>query len=75
MSNKPQVNVNTLTQNEYVKLIAKMREDKVSAVVLFNDTFVLSDNGVVSVLGSNGIMTKSQQTMFKSWLIMQYGDK
>lgn len=35
MSSKVKVDINTLTQNEYVKLIAKMREAKVSAVVLF----------------------------------------
>lgn len=73
MSSKVKVDINTLTQNEYVKLIAKMREAKVSAIVLFADTFVLSENGAVSVLGSNGFMTAAQQSMFKLWLVMKYG--
>ena len=75
MSNKPQVTINTLTQGEYVKLLAKMRSAKISAVVLFTDTFVMNENGAVSVLGSNNTMTTAQQRLFKMWLIMEYGGK
>lgn len=75
MSDKPKLNANTLTQSEYVKLLAKMRAAKVSAVVLSGTTLVLSESGVISVLGENSTMTTAQQQLFKSWLIMEYGDK
>jgi len=47
----PNVNYETLTASQYVRLVSAMQDDKVSAVVLHNNSYVVDNKGVVSVVG------------------------
>lgn len=59
---------------QYTKLVQAAIADKVSAVVLGKSTYIINDNGSMSVLGQEQI-TQEQLALFKTWLIKQYGDK
>ena len=61
-----------ITPRQYTKLLQAMMDDKVSAVVLGKSSYVVDDKGVVSVVGQSHISVE-QLTLFKTWLIKQYG--
>ena len=63
-----------ITALQYTKLVQAAIADKVSAVVLGKTTYIINDNGSMSVLGQEQI-TQEQLALFKTWLIKQYGDK
>ena len=63
-----------ITALQYTKLVQAAIADKVSAVVLGKSTYIINDNGSMSVLGQVQI-TQEQLALFKTWLIKQYGDK
>ena len=63
-----------ITALQYTKLVQAAIADKVSAVVLGKSTYIINDNGSMSVLGQEQI-TQEQLALFKTWLIKQYGDK
>lgn len=65
------VNYETLTASQYVRLVSAMQDDKVSAVVLHNNSYVVDNKGVVSVVGQEQ-MTAQQVAVFKTWLINKY---
>lgn len=60
-----------ITDRQYSQLIQKMIADKVPGVVLGKTTFLVSDTGVLSVLGQSHA-TPQQISLFKTWLIKQY---
>lgn len=61
-----------LTPLQYTKLVRAAIADKVPAVVLGKTSYLINDNGSVSVLGQEQ-MTQEQLALFKTWLIKQYG--
>lgn len=63
-----------ITALQYTKLVQAAIADKVSAVVLGKSTYIINDNGSMSVLGQEKI-TQEQLALFKTWLIKQYGHK
>lgn len=63
-----------ITALQYTKLVQAAIADKVSAVVLGKSTYIINDNGNVSILGQEQI-TQEQLALFKTWLIKQYGHK
>ena len=63
-----------ITALQYTNLVQAAIADKVPAVVLGKTTYVINDNGNVSILGQEQI-TQEQLALFKTWLIKQYGDK
>ena len=63
-----------ITALQYTNLVQAAIADKVSAVVLGKTTYIINDDGNMSVLGQEQI-TQEQLALFKTWLIKQYGDK
>lgn len=63
-----------ITALQYTNLVQAAIADKVPAVVLGKTTYVINDNGNVSILGQEQI-TQEQLALFKTWLIKQYGHK
>lgn len=63
-----------LSAVQHHQMIAKLRADRIPAVVLGDTTFLVHvETGVVSLLGG-GAITSKQRELFNLWLVEQYGD-